>query len=75
MTVLTAIGRTGAHAGGVTEHSGGEVPERARRRTFTAAYKLAVLAEYEAAEPGQRGQGAAPGGFVLFAADRVAAGA
>ena len=55
MTVLTTIARTGAHAGDVTEHSSGEVPERARRRTFTAAYKLAVLAEYEAAEPGQRG--------------------
>lgn len=56
MTVLTTIARTGVHAGGVTEHSSGEVPERARRRTFTAAYKLAVLAEYEAADPGQRGQ-------------------
>lgn len=56
MTVLTTIERPGAHADGVTEHSTGEVPERARRRTFTAAYKLAVLAEYEAAESGQRGQ-------------------
>jgi len=56
MTVLTTMARTGDHAGGVTEHSSGEVPERARRRTFTAAYKLAVLAEYEAADPGQRGQ-------------------
>jgi transposase len=29
--------------------------ERPRRRSFTAEYKLAILAEYEAAEPGERG--------------------
>jgi len=29
--------------------------ERPRRRSFTAEYKLAVLEEYEAAEPGARG--------------------
>jgi transposase-like protein len=34
----------------------GEVPERAKRRTFTAAYKLAIVAEYEAAPPGVRGE-------------------
>ena len=32
-----------------------EVPERARRRTFTARYKLDVLAAYDAADPGQKG--------------------
>jgi transposase len=32
-----------------------EVPERARRRTFTAKYKLEVLAAYDAAEPGEKG--------------------
>ena len=32
-----------------------EVPQRARRRSFTAAYKLDVLAAYEAAEPGEKG--------------------
>ena len=32
-----------------------EVPQRARRRSFTAAYKLEVLAAYEAAEPGEKG--------------------
>ncbi len=37
------------------EHPSGEVPERARRRTFTAAYKLKVVEEYEAATPGERG--------------------
>lgn len=32
-----------------------EVPERARRRTFTATYKLAILAAYEAAPDGEKG--------------------
>jgi transposase-like protein len=32
-----------------------EVPERARRRTFTAQYKLDVVAEYDAAPAGQKG--------------------
>jgi hypothetical protein len=49
MTVSTTIAPTGVHAGGVTEHLSGEVSERARRRTFTAACTLSVLAEYEAA--------------------------
>jgi len=29
--------------------------DRPRRRTFTAEYKLAILAEYDAAEPGTQG--------------------
>src|SRR5262245_36993880 len=32
-----------------------EVPERARRRSFTAKYKLEILAAYDAAEPGEKG--------------------
>jgi transposase-like protein len=32
-----------------------EVPERARRRTFTAKYKLEILAEYDAAAEGEKG--------------------
>jgi hypothetical protein len=32
-----------------------EVPERARRRTFTAKYKLEVLAAYDAAPAGEKG--------------------
>ena len=32
-----------------------EVPERARRRTFTAEYKLEILAAYDAASEGQKG--------------------
>jgi transposase len=56
MTVLTTIPQLGTHAGVVVEHPSGEVPERAKRRTFTAAYKLAIVAEYEAAPPGVRGE-------------------
>ena len=32
-----------------------EVLERARRRTFTAAYKQEILAAYEAAPDGEKG--------------------
>lgn len=56
MTVLTTVSRRGAHAGVVTDDPSGEVPERAKRRTFTAAYKLKIVEEYENAEPGARGQ-------------------
>ena len=56
MTVLTTVSDRGAHAGVVTDHSSGEVPERAKRRTFTAAYKLKIVQEYEDAEPGARGE-------------------
>ncbi len=55
MTVLTTIPGPGVHAGAVTDHPSGEVPERAKRRTFTAAYKLKIVEEYEAATPGERG--------------------
>lgn len=55
MMVLSNMARLDGHAVRVNGHDEGEVPERARRRTFTAAYKLLILAEYEAAEPGERG--------------------
>jgi transposase-like protein len=32
-----------------------EVPERARRRTFTARYKLDILAAYDSASEGEKG--------------------
>ena len=32
-----------------------EVPQKARRRTFTAQYKLDVVAEYDAAAAGEKG--------------------
>lgn len=38
-----------------TQRPDPEVPERARRRTFTARYKLEVLAAYDAAPDGEKG--------------------
>ena len=43
MTTMVA----GRHAEPVTEPDEPEVPERASRRTYTAQYKLRILAEYE----------------------------
>lgn len=40
---------------GEPERPDAEVPERAKRRTFTAKYKAEVLAAYEAAGPGEKG--------------------
>src|ERR1700730_14026081 len=40
---------------GEQERPDPEVPEKARRRTFTAQYKLDVVAEYDAAPAGQKG--------------------
>ena len=59
MTV-TALDRAlvAGDAGRVTgeqERPDPEVPEKARRRTFTAQYKQEVLAAYEAAAPGEKG--------------------
>src|ERR1700726_4090272 len=58
---MTALDRTlvAGDAGGVTgerqERPDPEVPEKARRRTFTAQYKQQVLAAYEAAPDGEKG--------------------
>src|ERR1700722_1962204 len=57
MTVLDRAIRAG-DAGGVTrdqERPDPEVPQKARRRTFTAKYKQEVLAAYEAAADGEKG--------------------
>jgi transposase len=58
MTALDRALVTG-DAGRVTgerqERPDPEVPEKARRRTFTAQYKLDVVAEYDAAVPGEKG--------------------
>src|SRR5271154_3729241 len=57
MTVLDRAAAAG-DAGRVTgrqERPDPEVPERARRRTFTAQYKQEVLAAYEAAANGEKG--------------------
>jgi transposase len=45
----------GVVAGGRPADRDPEVPQRARRRTFTAKYKLEILAAYDAAEPGEKG--------------------
>jgi transposase-like protein len=58
MTVLDralVAGDAGRVTGERQERPDPEVPERARRRTFTAAYKLEVLAAYDAAGPGEKG--------------------
>jgi transposase len=45
----------GRVADDATQRPDSEVPERARRRTFTAKYKLEVLAAYDAAPEGEKG--------------------
>jgi transposase len=62
MTIsLTSLpGGTGIEDPGPVDRAGTqrpdpEVPERARRRTFTAKYKLAILAAYDAAPDGEKG--------------------
>ena len=48
-------GDAGRVTGERQERPDPEVPERARRRTFTAQYKLDVVAEYDAAATGEKG--------------------
>ncbi|MBA3619359.1 MAG: transposase [Acidothermales bacterium] len=58
LTVLdraTGIADPGRVAGAGTERPDPQVPERARRRTFTAQYKLEILAAYDAAPDGEKG--------------------
>ena len=58
MTVLdraVVAGDAGPVSGEQQDRPDPEVPERARRRTFTAQYKQEVLAAYEAAAPGEKG--------------------
>jgi len=45
---------SGRHAVPVDEPTDPEVPERARRRVFSAQYKLKILAEYERRSPVMR---------------------
>lgn len=58
---VTALARAagmegpGRVADDATQRPDPEVPERARRRTFTATYKLEVLAAYDAAPDGEKG--------------------
>ena len=58
MTVLDralVAGDAGQVTGEQRDRPDPEVPERGRRRTFTAQYKLDILAAYEAAGPGEKG--------------------
>jgi transposase len=55
MTALQTPTTPAFHPGPMADRPDPEVPERARRRTFTARYKLAVLTEYDAAEAGAKG--------------------
>jgi transposase-like protein len=62
MTIyLTELGRgTGIEDPGPVDGAGRrrpdpEVPERAKRRTFTAQYKADIVAEYDAAPDGEKG--------------------
>src|SRR5215210_4453607 len=60
-TKLTMLDRaagmadSGQVSGAGSQRPNPEVPERARRRTFTATYKLEVLAAYAAAADGEKG--------------------
>jgi transposase len=51
----TGVEDPGRVSGGGVERRDPEVPERAKRRTFTARYKLEVLAAYDAAAEGEKG--------------------
>src|ERR1700685_1200718 len=59
--IMTALDRrlvagdAGRVSGERQERPDPEVPEKARRRTFTAQYKQQVLAAYEAAPDGEKG--------------------
>ena len=50
-----AAGDAGRVTGERRERPDPEVPEKARRRSFTAQYKLDVVAEYDAAATGENG--------------------
>jgi len=51
----TGIEDPGRMNGAGSQRPDPEVPERARRRTFTAKYKLEILAAYDAAPEGEKG--------------------
>ncbi len=55
LVAATGIRDPGRVSDAGTERPDPEVPERARRRRFTAKYKLEILAAYEAAPEGVKG--------------------
>ncbi len=54
MSTTTAEDRLLSHAGQVSDPNP-EVPERARRRSYSAKYKLEILAKYEDLDRGGKG--------------------
>jgi hypothetical protein len=73
MTVLDRGLVTGDAGRVADERPDPEVPERARRRRFTAQYKLDVVAEYDAAPSGEKGAVLRRERAVFQPRDRVAA--
>lgn len=60
MTTTTSAGDNG-HTGGMTDDGRDvEVPARAKRRQYSARYKLQVLAEYEQLDKEGKGRAASP---------------
>lgn len=55
MSVTKTVQEPSGQAGSVDDVPDPQVPERARRRTYTAKYKRDVLAEYEACDRAGRG--------------------
>jgi transposase len=56
MTVTMTAPRIGVDPGAMSSPPDPEVPEKAKRRRFSAEYKLAILREVDACtEPGQIG--------------------
>jgi transposase len=55
MTTTVTQPRQARQSGAVNDVPDPEVPERARRRTYTAKYKRDVLAEYEACDRAGKG--------------------
>jgi transposase len=51
----TGVDDPGRVDGAGTARPNPEVPERAKRRSFTAQYKLDIVAEYDAAPDGEKG--------------------
>ena len=54
MTVSTA-GEANGHTASMTSDPDPQVPARAKRRSYTAKYKLAILAEYDNADRAGKG--------------------
>src|ERR1700741_1514227 len=70
-TRIEAPGRMNAAR---TERPEPELPERVRRRTFTAKYKLEILAAYDAAPAGEKGGLLRREGLIFQSHCAVAAG-